>query len=166
MDPKWTYTVTQTQTHLEVDTHMSAQWSRPDESDSDLSFFDGFEQDLCSVTLFDMTINDSEEVCFSCSSTTTFSVGANPVGIHKANSGGKNTDCLQTHADGSDTESWDGQIHSHREHPHSDWSVVSSRMGASVAEERGSDQEAQEEDFHTTPSAIFLGRGAVTPGPF
>ena len=77
----------------------------------------------------------------------------------------EDTDCPQTHADGSDTESWDGHDpQSQDEHPHSDESVVSSRMGASVVEERGSDQEAEEDDLHTTPSAIFPGRGAITAG--
>ena len=39
------------------------------------------------------------------------------------------TDCPQTHVDGSDTESWDAHDpQSQDEHPHSDESVVSSRM--------------------------------------
>ena len=162
--------------------------SSPDPSDSDLSFLDGFEQDLCSVgwdgggtqilptaiqspgttvveesgkpTLFDMTIDDSEEA----------SGGASrvrrrrrlvlvPTQLESTRPTVEDTDCPQTHVDGSDTESWDGND------PQSqDESVVSSRMGSSVAEERGSDQEAEEDDLHTTPSAIFPGRGAITTG--
>ena len=38
-------------------------------------------------------------------------------------------------------------------------------MGASVAEEKGcTGQEAEEDDLHTSPSAIFPGRGAITSG--
>ena len=48
--------------------------------------------------------------------------------------------------------------------PHSDESVASSRMGASVAEERGcTDQEAEEDDLHFT-KCVFPGRGAITAG--
>ena len=53
------------------------------------------------------------------------------------------TDCPQTHVDGSDTESGDFGVgcdgndpqSQDEDHPHSDESVASSRMGASVAEE-------------------------------
>ena len=146
--------------------------SSPDKS-SDLSFLDGFEQDLCSVgwdgggtqivptaiqspgttvveesgkpTLFDMTIDDSEEV----------SGGVSRVRRRRR------LVLVPTQLESTDTENWDGHDpQSQDEHPHSDESVVSNRMGASVAEERASDQEA-EEDLHTTPSAIFPGRCAI-----
>ena len=108
-------------------------------------------------TLFDMTIDDSEEV----------SGGASrvrrrrrlvlvPTQLESTRPTVEDTDCPQTHVDGSDTESWDGNDpQSQDEHPHSDESVVSSRMGASVAEERGSDQEAEEDDLHTHQVRFF-----------
>ena len=76
--------------------------------------------------------------------------------------------------DGSDTESGDFRgvgcdvndpQSQDEDHPHSNESVASSRMGASAAEERGcTDQEAEEDDLHTSPSAIFPVRGAITAG--
>ena len=167
--------------------------SSPDPSDSDFSFFDGFEQDLCSVgwdgggtqilptaiqspgttlveesgkpTLFDMTIDDCEEVSGGVSRVRRRRLVLVPTQLESTRPTVEDTDCPQTHMDGSDTESGDGNDpQSQDEHPHSDESVVSSRMGASIAEERGSDQEAEEDDLHTSPSAIFPGRGAITAG--
>ena len=156
--------------------------SSPDPSDSDLSFLDGFEQDLLSVgwdgggtqilptaiqspgttlveesgkpTLLDMTIDDCEEVSGGASRVRRRRSVLVPTQLESTRPTVEDTDCPQTHVDGSDTESWDGNDQSQDEHPHCDESVASSRMGASVAEERGSDQEAEEDDLHTSPSAI------------
>ena len=118
--------------------------SSPDKSDSDLSFLDGFEQDLCSVgwdgggtqivptaikprhnvveesgkpTLFDMTIDDSEEVSGGVSR------------VHRRQC----SVLVPTQLESTDTENWDGHDpQSQDEHPHSDESVVSNRMGAAA----------------------------------
>ena len=110
--------------------------SSPDPSDSDFSFLDGFEQDLCSVgwdgggtqilptaiqspdttlvaesgkpTLFDMTIDDcDEEVSGGVSHVRRRRLVLVPTQLESTRPTVEDTDCPQTHVDGSDTESGD-----------------------------------------------------------
>ena len=158
--------------------------SSPDPPDSDLSFLDGFEQDLCPVGsdgggtqilvedsgkptqlvhkgFFDMTVDDScdEEVSGGVSR-------VRRANRRRFNSGGHGLPTgrpcgwkrHRSECDVDDPQSQD------EDHPHSDESVASSK-GASVVEERGcSDQDAEEDKLHTPSSTIFPGRGAITAG--
>ena len=79
------------------------------------------------------------------------SVGANPAGIHRANSGGHGIALRPMWLRGVGFDVNDPQSQD-EDHPHSDESVASSRIGASVAEESEcTDQDAEED-------AIIAGR--------
>ena len=87
----------------------------------------------------------------------------------------EDTNCPQVAVDGSDPESLgdlrgvgcdvDDPQSQDEDHPHSDESVASSRMGASVVEEEGAPTRIPFEDgLNTSSSTIFPGRGAITTG--